>query len=68
MKVETLFNHLEYHWDPKNCKNHKIGSLQHHHYDGKMTQMTFPSPLVASMAYLNDCHEKLGRLRDFPTT
>ena len=26
-KVETLSNHLEYHWDPKNGKNHKIGLL-----------------------------------------
>ena len=68
MKVGTLSNHLEYHWDPKDGKNHKIGLLQHHPYDGKMTRMTFPSTLVASMAYRNDRHEKLGRLRDFPTT
>ena len=26
-KVETLSNHLEYHWYPRNGKNHKIGSL-----------------------------------------
>ena len=33
-----------------------------------MTRMTFPSPLVASIAYQNIHQEKLGRLRDLPTT
>ena len=28
----------------------------------------FPSPLVASIAYQNIHQEKLGRLRDLPTT
>ena len=53
MKVETLTNHLEYHWDAKNCKNHQKLSQGHNCYDSIMIWLTFPSPLVASMAYQN---------------
>ena len=67
-KVKTLSNHLEYHWDAKNGKIHKIRFLWRHCHNGKMTRMTFPSPLVASIAYQNIHQEKLGRLRDLPTT
>ena len=43
-KVETLSNHLEYHWDPKNCKNHKNGSFWHHCFDGKINSDDLPKP------------------------
>ena len=45
MKVETLTNHLEYHWDAKNCKNHQKLSQGHNCYDRIMILMTCPSPL-----------------------
>ena len=58
MKVETLTNHLEYHWDAKNCKNHQKSLQGHNSYDRIIILMTFPSPLVASIAYQSVWQEK----------
>ena len=67
-KVETPANHLGYHWDAMNCKNHQKCLQVHHCNDIIMTRKTSHSPLVASIAYQIVRQEKSRRLKTHTNT